>query len=183
MRCSFIISLLDILGFVFGVGDGVVIMGADAGVITTRQDIVKRKARRQKGECEAAQSQAKWSECALTGTPLKAPIVVTRNGCFFNKEELLEAIASRTLPRRFRFASKMKLLREVELLGASSLLEYRCPLSSKSPTPGTVDSWIVLFGCGHFFHGPSFHELKLKECPVCGKSCEEGDVVEILGRK
>jgi hypothetical protein len=104
---------------------------------------------------------------------------VDRNGRFFNKADVLEAIAEKTLPKRFNFARRKNCVRELNLLGAGSLIEYSCPLSGKSPSPGAKGSWIVLFGCGHLFHADSFAEIGTDECPVCGSKFERADVIDV----
>jgi hypothetical protein len=156
-------------------------MGADGGVITTRQDMVQKQKRSASSEAErerhASLAQSHWTECTLTGLPLKSPILVSKNGSFFNKAPVLEAIASKTIPRNMRHLRQRDAMRELDLLGSQSLGAYRCPLSEKSPGPGTTDSWIVLFECGHLFHGPSFRELAMAECPVCGKAA--GVIVDV----
>jgi hypothetical protein len=147
-------------------------MGADGGVITTRQDMVRTAETSAHASAErerqASLSKSHWNECALTGLPLHSPIIVAKSGFFFNKTDLFEAIASKTLPRRLRALTRKGAIRELELLGSPSLVNYVCPLSAKSPSPGTTDPWIVLFKCGHLFHGPSFHEIGPTECPICG---------------
>jgi hypothetical protein len=130
-------------------------------------------------ERRTAFANALWTECALTGTPLKSPIILTRSGQFFNKQDLFEEIAAKTLPKRFASLSKSAQRRELDLLGSSSLLEYHCPLCNKSPSPGTSDAWIVLFCCGHLFHGSSFRELGLDECPVCNAKFSAEDAIMI----
>jgi hypothetical protein len=160
-------------------------MGADGGVITTRRDMVAGERHRQSGPAEnererqSSLSHSHWTECVLTGCPLASPILVDRNGRFFKKAEFLEAIADKTLPKKFNFARRKNCVRELNLLGAGSLIEYSCPLSGKSPSPGTRDSWIVLFGCGHLFHAGSFAEIGMEECPVCGAKFDRADVVDV----
>jgi hypothetical protein len=159
-------------------------MGADGGVITTRQDMVQTSSTNSEAERErqASISQSHWSECALTGLPLISPIVVAKTGFFLNKGDLLEAIASKTLPKNLRNPARKGGICELDLLGSKTLLSYSCPLSGKSPSPGTVDPWIVLFECGHLFHGPSFREIGMAECPVCGKPLT--DIIEVIsGRR
>jgi hypothetical protein len=160
------------------------VMGADGGVITTRQDMVHGRSQSRANsdierERRSAVANAIWGECALTGTPLKSPVVVSRAGQFFNKQDLFEAIAAKTLPKRFRSLAKSSQRKELDLLGTHSLLEYHCPLSNKSPSPGSSDTWVVLFNCGHFFHGPSFRELGIEDCPVCGAKFTPEDVLSI----
>jgi hypothetical protein len=156
-------------------------MGADGGVITTRQDMVQRPGTSANSEAERERqvsiSKSRWSECALTGMPLVSPIVIAKNGFFFNKSDLLEAIASRTVPRSLKKIVRKGEIRELDLLGSKSLLAYSCPLSAKSPSPGTVDPWVVFFDCGHLFHGPSLHVMASAECPVCGR--EFANLLEI----
>lgn len=158
-------------------------MGLDGGVILKRPDMLKAKTtendREEKKERNAGLSLSCWQQCTLTGEPLEGCIVVSKKGQFFNRKAILEALTDETLPKKLNFLKKKKNWKEIDLLGANSLLEYVCPISSRSPCPGTVDSWVVLFKCGHMFIEDSLKHIKTNECPVCGCKYEETDLISV----
>lgn len=97
----------------------------------------------------------------------------------FNKVDILEAIANKTVPNKMRSAARGSMLVDVDLRGAKDVLSYECPLSGKSPSTGSSESWVVVEKCGHMFHRPSFLELKITECPVCGVTIDSEGVIEL----
>lgn len=159
-------------------------MGLDGGLKTHRPEMVQTKNIEQSRTVEAAKSQSFsnycWTECSLTGSPLESPILVSKQGTFFNKEPLLRSIANHCVPKRLSYAKKLKNLKEIDLIGAKNLLEYTCPISGKSPSKGTKEIWIVLFKCGHLFLESSLKQIgNEKICPICGEAFEDDDVIEV----
>ena len=162
-------------------------MGLDGGLITQRPDMVKTKnnaqARAEDSQRSSSYSKSCWIECALTGSPLQVPILVSKFGTFFNKKEALNAIAEGTVPNRIKYIKNVKNLKEVDLLGFPNLLEYVCPVSGKSPSPGTQDSWVIIFKCGHLFLENSLVQLNTHVCPICGTEFTEDDLVNVTNPK
>lgn len=124
-------------------------------------------------------SMSYWTECSLSGSELHAPILVAPNKSLFNKEDVLQAILNHTIPKRLRFIKKLKNMTELNLGGAKNLVSYMCPISGKSPSPGTVDLWVVIKPCGHVFLRESLVQIKAHECPVCSKEFQEDDILEL----
>ncbi|KAH0794037.1 protein RTF2 [Histomonas meleagridis] len=162
-------------------------MGLDGGLITHRPDMVKTKnntqARVENSQRSSSYSKSCWVECALTGSPLHAPILVSKFGTFFNKNDALNAIAEGTVPNRIKYIRHLKNLKEVDLLGFPNLLEYVCPVSGKSPSPGTQDSWVIIFKCGHLFLEYSLVQLNTHVCPICGAEFTEDDLINVTNPK
>lgn len=162
------------------------IMGLDGGLITKRPDMIPKSKLKDKiaaqRERQEAYSASYWTNCALSGMTLKAPILISISGAIFNKEEVLRTILEKTIPKKLSYLKHKKYLKEIDLRGASCLIEYVCPLSSKSPTPGTRDSYVLLWKCGHLFFKPSFDALcKDMVCPICGQKNEDCDLVILSG--
>ena len=156
-------------------------MGLDGGCVLKRPDMLKKSTkgtRRDNDRQRAAEyARCSWTICALTGESLIAPIVVSRHGQFFNRHSILDAILDNSLPKRLRYLRKQKNWKEVDLLGAETLTQYVCPVSSKTPNPGTVDSWVVLFKCGHLFLEEALKQLQANKCPICGCEFDKDDVI------
>ncbi|OHS94487.1 hypothetical protein TRFO_11110 [Tritrichomonas foetus] len=158
-------------------------MGLDGGCLLKRPDMVAKTPtadrRMDRKERNAEFARCCWTLCTLAGEPLQIPVVVSKKGQFFNQNSIMNALLEGSLPKRLRKLKKKSYWKEVDLLGAKNLVEYVCPVSGKSPTPGTVDSWIVIFKCGHIFLEIALKQLKVHECPVCGCKFESSDVINI----
>lgn len=158
-------------------------MGLDGGCVLKRPDMVRTKQaaarRKEQKERNIGFSNCCWLQCTLTGCPLENPIVVSIKGQFFNRSSILEALLDNSLPKRLHYLRQKRNWKEVDLLGANNLVSYACPISRKSPSPGTVDSWVVIFKCGHLFLEESLKQVKAHECPVCGMKFEDSDVVNV----
>lgn len=159
-------------------------MGLDGGLITTRQDMTTKSTKKTRQEIEKEKNESNadsyWKMCALTGLLLQAPILISRSGSIFRKEDVLEAIVKKILPKRFKYLKHLKNSKEVDLRGANTLLEYVCPLSSKSPIPSSKESFVFLFSCGHLFCKDAF-DLMCSDhvCPICGNKTDTSDIIEL----
>lgn len=161
-------------------------MGLDGGCITRRPDMIKKpdKSKRVRTERERKETNAEnyWVYCALTGLPLKAPILISKCGAIFNKEDVLQAILEKNLPKKLRYLKHLKNTKELDLRGVQTLLEYSCPLSGKIPNPSTKNIFTFIFSCGHLFDQEAFNIMcNDGTCPICGNKFSKEDLVVLNG--
>jgi hypothetical protein len=73
-------------------------MGADGGSIPQRTEMVQT---RKKDEVvdKVVVRRARWFSCALTGAPLRAPVMCCSLGLLYNKEAVLNALLHKTVPQ------------------------------------------------------------------------------------
>ena len=83
-------------------------MGNDGGSIPGRKDLVKEKEKDKRMENDELVKQSNSKYCALTKEPLKKPIVGDRTGLIYNKENLIEALIDKRLPKSFRHITSLK---------------------------------------------------------------------------
>ena len=159
-------------------------MGIDGGFIPKRNDIIPKNAKAEetvrRRERDAANAESYWTICAISGLPLKSPILISITGLIFNKEDLLSAIVNNNIPHKLSYLKHMKFLKEPDLGGATSLITYVCPLSNRSPSPKSQDIFVMLWKCGHIFLKSSFDAIcKDRICPLCGEKAEDTEMIEL----
>ena len=158
-------------------------MGLDGLMKPKRVEMIEEKNTARSNAISAEIQRARdynnsfWTEDPLSGMELAVPIYATKKGLLFNKMSLLEAIANNTLPKTYSRLKKKKNLKEIDLLGAPNLLKYTCPITSKSPSPNTVEIWVVIWKCGHIFNRVGLERLKLTNCPICGVEFTKDDLI------
>jgi hypothetical protein len=85
-------------------------MGGDGGTIATRRDFIVKK----KKSSDAPPSRDKdldkdrWRHCALSGAPLKEPVVLDELGNLMNKENLIRIILKGPLEAPFTHIKRLK---------------------------------------------------------------------------
>lgn len=128
---------------------------------------------------------SKWLNCALSNEPLKHPVVVDKLGSVFNKEKLVEALLSKSLPKEFGHIKGLKDMIDVELelvRGAGSdgeVARFRCPISDLEFN-GKY-KFFVIRSCGHVLSAKALKEVKSESCLVCHKEFAKTDTIVING--
>ena len=166
-------------------------MGADGGSIPRRDELVKTRragtsdAAREQAE---AQARARWTRCALTLEPLRAPVAVDRAlGLMFNKDALIRALLARDLPphlqhirslRRDTVDARLYTLCDGRAVPCAGALRgpVVCPLTLRE---AGSPRWpfVLVVPCGCVVSEAAYAELlardpALARCPVCG--CRDG---------
>lgn len=90
-----------------------IIMGCDGGSIPMREDMVrvKKTAGPPSTQEKLNDLAIRWSTCSLSAEPLRVPIVADMLGNLFNKEALLAAALSKSLPEAFSHIRSLKRVR------------------------------------------------------------------------
>ena len=87
-------------------------MGADGGSIPRRDELVKTRRAGTSDEAreqDEAKARARWTRCALTLEPLRAPVAVDRAlGLMFNKDALIRALLAHDLPPHLQHIRSLK---------------------------------------------------------------------------
>ncbi|XP_065175397.1 replication termination factor 2-like [Sycon ciliatum] len=118
-------------------------MGCDGGSIPLRADMIRVKKKKALLERDV-ELDIKWKKCALTGEPLREPVVSCELGNLYNKEAVLEMLISKSKPE---VASHVRSLKDVVVLQLTSKGS-----SSDKPTDGAkaetyVDMYDAQFVC------------------------------------
>ena len=162
-------------------------MGLDGGCITGRSDMVfksnKKNLENQEKDRIFSESLSYFLNCSLSGKDLTSPILISKDGRLFNKEDFLIAQSENQIPNIFSKYKNMKGLRELDLLDFKNLINYKCPLSQKTPNPGTNDLFTCIFKCGHIFHKDSLKKLNSNTCPHCGKLFFDRHLIDLNTKK
>lgn len=127
---------------------------------------------------------SRWTTCALSSEPLKAPIVIDRLGNLFNKETLIQALINKRIPKEFSHIRGLKDMIPVDLAenpDGKTELKFHCPITGlefngKYP-------FFAIRGCGHVISTKALKEVKLKSlcCLVCHKEFNEANKIAING--
>lgn len=137
-------------------------MGNDGGSIAKRRDLTRHKKIKPKISCKAIQ-KAKANLCALSQEPLKPPILVCKLGFLYNKEVLLNALLTETLPDDFSHIGSLKDVIEAKFqVNASSL---SCPVSGIEYN-GT-NNFFAMWTCGCVVSENALKEIPSPDCIMC----------------
>lgn len=117
-------------------------MGCDGGSIPLRADMIRVKKKKAVLERDV-ELDIKWKKCALTGEPLREPVVSCELGNLYNKEAVLEMLISKSKPE---VASHIRSLKDVVVL------QLTRKASSSKPVDGAkaetyVDVYDAQFVC------------------------------------
>ncbi|EFP03312.1 hypothetical protein CRE_28280 [Caenorhabditis remanei] len=157
-------------------------MGADGGTIPKRCELVQQKKKKEKLD-KHVKNATKWRNCQLTQLPLKKPVIACRFGKLYNKEDVINAILSKTISKSAA-ASHIKGPRDFVELKLSdnkdfkkgdvkgddyndvNQTEFICPITNV-PMNG-IQSFLVNWQCGCVYSEKAQQEVKSANCHVCG---------------
>lgn len=149
-------------------------MGNDGGVIAVQRKFMRHGNVRARAEAVDGEERRREraESCALSGAPLRAPVVACALGNLFNKQALLEALLARALPPKFAHISSLK-----DVVGCRFSQDERgarfCPvtmleLNGKHP-------FVVMRGCGCVLSERAVRQVQSRECLVCGAQVKQGE--------
>lgn len=157
-------------------------MGNDGGVIAVKRKFMRHaniKARGEKKDLEELRREQART-CALSGEPLREPVVACRMGNLVNKQALLERLLARDVPQKLAHVKSLKDVVTVRVTRETDAADalWCCPvtmaeLNGKQP-------FVVLFSCGCVLSERALRAVQTTECLVCGKPYTEADVVTLL---
>uniref|UniRef100_A0A1I7UNX8 Replication termination factor 2 n=1 Tax=Caenorhabditis tropicalis TaxID=1561998 RepID=A0A1I7UNX8_9PELO len=157
-------------------------MGADGGTIPKRCELVKKKKKVEKLD-KHVKNATKWRNCQLTQLPLKKPVIACRFGKLYNKEDVINAILSKTIAKSAA-ASHIKGPKDFIELKLTDNKDYKrgdvkgddyddvnqtefiCPITNV-PMNG-IQSFLVNWQCGCVYSEKAQQEVKSTNCHVCG---------------
>ncbi|GLD92988.1 hypothetical protein PINS_up001580 [Pythium insidiosum] len=163
-------------------------MGNDGGVIAVKRKFMRhanQKAKHEKLDQDALRAE-RAQTCAISGEPLKEPIVACELGNLYNKEALLEHLLAATMPDKFQHVTS---LRDVVNCKFSWSNNEKKPssLAEKAPIcPVTMlefngkQPFVVAWSCGCVVSDRATKQVQSKECLSCGKDVENGKLVALL---
>merc|ERR1711974_428104 len=105
--------------------------------------------------------------------PLREPVVACRLGNLYNKEALIGALLSKSMPEALDHIRQLKDVKQCRLTWVGSEADggrrrIVCPLSREDLDAGSSRA-VVIWPTGAVASTKSMKELKIKECPVTGK--------------
>ncbi|KAK4857979.1 hypothetical protein QYF36_009032 [Acer negundo] len=129
---------------------------------------------------------SKWLNCALSNEPLREPCVIDKLGNIFNKEVLVQALLSKSLPRGFGYIRGLKDLVNVKLTKVPGEeddggyhAKFQCPITGFELN-GKY-KFFALRTCGHVLSAKALKEVKSSSCLVCHEEFSELDRMVING--
>jgi hypothetical protein len=130
---------------------------------------------------------AKFSNCALTSEPLKPPCVVDLLGNIYNKEAVLHALVTKSMPKRLGYIKGLKDLIPVHLAsipgvnpdGENSGSKFQCPITGLEFN-GRF-KFVALRKCGHVLSSRALKEVSSASCAVCYTPFVEADKIPLNG--
>lgn len=131
---------------------------------------------------------AKSTRCTLSAEELKPPCVMDYVGNLYNKEAVVQALLTKSVPKKLRHV--VKSLKDVIDIHLS-------PIPGVSPDDDTAETkfqcpitglefngkfrFVVLKGCGHVLSEKALKEVKTAACLVCYVPYTEADKLVING--
>ncbi|CAB3408378.1 unnamed protein product [Caenorhabditis bovis] len=157
-------------------------MGADGGTIPKRCELVKERKKKEK-IAKHVKDATKWKNCQLTQLPLRKPVIACRFGKLYNKEDVINAILSKTIAMSLVAAHikgpkdfvELKLAENKEYKGEDvkgdeyndvNQTQFMCPITN-TPMNG-VQNFVVNWQCGCVYSEKAQQEVKCDNCHVCG---------------
>jgi len=171
-------------------------MGNDGGSIPTRRELVKESSK-PKTLTEMKEKQQehlahRWSQCPLSHTALKKPIVADYAGDLYNKDAIIQFLlpddvstidkveAEAFLGGRVRaLKDVVEIQFEIEHDEKKNIDKWVCPVTGKELGPAVKAVYVV--PCGHAFSHEAIKAMKSSECVQCAQSYNSSrDVIPIL---
>jgi len=118
--------------------------------------------------------RVRMSQCWLSQEQLRDPVVVCRLGNLYNKEAIIGALLSKSIPAEIGHIRSLKDVKQclITWKGAESEEGRRrmvCPVSREDLDTGGARA-VVIWASGAVISVKSLKEMKLRECPVSNKA-------------
>lgn len=156
--------------------------------------MVKQKKQGERKD-KKAEKDAKWRHCQISNRRLKKPIVSCRLGRLYNKESLIEYLLNKYNKETCRVAKHVRHLKDVTELKFTEMkknsntdlagksiettfqADYMCPIAGLEMNGHY--RFVYLKTCGCVISQRAIDEIKTSNCPICSKSFDKKDVIEI----
>ncbi len=121
--------------------------------------------------------------CTLTKQKLRKPIVSCKLGFFYNKENVLQSLIQKNLPKEFAHISSLKDIVDVNIKEnekQNATFQFMCPLSQIEYNG--LNKFVLLWSCGCVLSEKAFIETKemsKNKCVLCNKSYSKDDILSL----
>ncbi|KAG0613450.1 hypothetical protein M758_6G103500 [Ceratodon purpureus] len=130
---------------------------------------------------------AKFTNCAMTSEPLKPPCVIDFLGNIYNKEAVVHALLTKSMPKRLGYIKGLKDLIPVHFTsipgvdsnGENSGSKFQCPVTGLEVN-GKF-KFVALRKCGHVLSARALKEVSSASCAVCYAPFAEVDKIPLNG--
>lgn len=130
---------------------------------------------------------AKFTNCALTSEPLKPPCVIDLLGNIYNKEAVVHALLTKSMPKRLGYIKGLKDLITVHFAsipgvnpdGDNSGSKFQCPITGQEVN-GKF-KFFALRKCGHVLSARALKEVSSASCAVCYVPFSDADKIPLNG--
>lgn len=182
-------------------------MGGDGGCLITRADCVKTKGygftksgsrytnslgelanyiqmiSEDSGLGPVEKHRLRMSTCFISQQDLQEPVVACRLGNLYNKEAVIGALLSKSLPSGLSHIRALKDVKHCSVTwaeGSSGDRRLVCPVSREELDTGGSRA-VMIWTTGAVISAKTLKELKLKECPVTNKPFDPvADIVPLV---
>ncbi|XP_071536666.1 replication termination factor 2 [Panulirus ornatus] len=167
-------------------------MGCDGGTIPRRDELVRTKKKPEEKD-KNSERLYRWRHCAVSQSPLKAPIVACEMGRIYNKEEILTRLLDKSGEPGISHIRGLKDIKELNLTpnpgyrpgGANKgdaytdhqAAEYICPVTSLEMNGKYRFSFV--WTCGCVISERALKEIKSEVCHKCGKPYKEENIIPL----
>lgn len=129
---------------------------------------------------------ARWSQCRLSAEELAPPCVIDRLGNVFNKEAVVRALVSRSLPPELGHIRGLKDLIAIHLeprdaagSDKGTACRFQCPITGLEFN-GRF-KFAALRACGHVLSAKALKEVRTGACLVCHTPFVDSDCIPVNG--
>ncbi|CAK9857336.1 unnamed protein product [Sphagnum jensenii] len=132
---------------------------------------------------------AKFTNCTVSSEPLKPPCVIDGLGNLYNKEAVVSALVSKSLPKKLQYIKGLKDLITIHLTPIPGInpddertgAKFQCPITGQEFN-GKF-KFCALRKCGHVLSARAMKEVDSTSCAVCHVPFTDADRVPINGNE
>eukprot|EP00897_Mesotaenium_endlicherianum_P004342 jgi/Mesen1/3936/ME000209S02947 len=128
---------------------------------------------------------AKWTRCMISADALSPPCVVDMLGNLYNKEAIVKALVSKTMPRKLGYIKGLRDILDIHLevnpagLKGEDTSRFQCPITGQEFNGKS--RFYALRSCGHVLSVRALKEVHSTTCLVCHTPFSEEDKLIING--
>ena len=130
---------------------------------------------------------AKFTNCTVSSEPLKPPCVIDLLGNLYNKEAVVSALLTKSLPKKLGYIKGLKDLIPIHLTSIpgvnpdadNSGSKFQCPITGQELN-GKF-KFFALRSCGHVLSARALKEVSSTSCAVCYTPFTETEKIPLNG--
>eukprot|EP00761_Pharyngomonas_kirbyi_P012996 gb/GECH01013023.1/.p1 GENE.gb/GECH01013023.1/~~gb/GECH01013023.1/.p1 ORF type:complete len:253 (+),score=69.13 gb/GECH01013023.1/:1-759(+) len=154
-------------------------MGCDGGTAAVKRDIIVKQRKRKEKVDKETLSRTRWTSCCLSNKPLCQPVATCALGNLYNKDEVINSILEKSLPkdlshiRSLKDLITLKLEKNPDFNPNKGNAPFLCPITQKELLG--QQKTVTFDTCGHVVTQDAIYEVNNsttelnKHCPVCEK--------------